>query len=44
MTDGVELGTLSVYLCPHRGIPEQKKNTLFVQLNYNEKNTDSNGK
>lgn len=43
ITDGVELGTLSVYFCPHRGIPEQK-NMLFSQLNYNEENTGSNGK
>lgn len=43
ITDGAELGTLSVYFCPHRGIPEQK-NMLFSQLNYNEENTDSTGK
>jgi len=43
ITDGAELGTLSVYFCPHRGIPEQK-NMLFSQLSCNEENTDSNGK
>lgn len=32
--DDVALGTLSVYLCPHSGIPEQEENTLFLQGSY----------
>lgn len=34
IVDDVLLGTLSVYLCTHSRMPEQKENMLFLQGNY----------
>lgn len=44
--DGVALGTLSAYLCPRSGIPEQEENMLFLQGSYDRRKekADCSGK